>query len=473
MNFGLISLFVTVLISISYASQNSSCSVASCVNSGNGDLSTMILCSGCMEKVYANQNAASIFREIQREVHDGDNFAPKRFADLNADVLSLIFDSLKIMDLVHLVQGYPSRKLSAAARDYYWSKYNYYEVDIDERNIYSAAKRKPKSIPVGEKGPLLIRIFGGVMRRVKIVWPSVVLIQYINRYCSDSLVELKMHLYKEEPLPFFKKPFSQLEYLMIDSSTLETNLEVAHIFPKLRRLSLQSYSNGDIYYRTSTFPHLEDINLSTGYTRNLHSVYELLLKNPQIRKIKIYSLCQDSYNIISEYAPNLEHLSLYMFSLKNDVRLDQVKHLKCLNGWTIGTIEKASFPALSTLEISSRLAKELTRSHSEFVSNHRNVTNLIVHKIETKNKVVRLTSELQKLVEITLKCGEHSRDIDGTISELIETNAQLGKMTVSSCNMEGEQVNRFRDRFGDDWNIAVNYDEGNNKIVDLLFEKKN
>lgn len=127
----LILLFITTVFGANRTSTDpsstrfTSCSVAECVNSGNVNLSTAIICNGCTARIFSNNDKAIKFYEFQEKLlnDDDDNFGGKKLVDLNVDVLSLIFDELDILDILNLVKAFPGKALPPVANTTFWRRY--------------------------------------------------------------------------------------------------------------------------------------------------------------------------------------------------------------------------------------------------------------------------------------------------------------------------------------------------------------
>lgn len=64
---------------------NEVCPVAECINSGNSsDISSLMLCNGCMTNILSNNDARELFSVVQRKVRSNGR---TKITDCNEDVL--------------------------------------------------------------------------------------------------------------------------------------------------------------------------------------------------------------------------------------------------------------------------------------------------------------------------------------------------------------------------------------------------
>lgn len=182
MNFNIL-LLVTAIFCSSFmetASSPQNCSVPECLNNKNGDLSTAILCNDCVNKIFADPDATSLFNKVQQKINYN---GPKRLSDLNADVLCIIFDQLDILQIFKLIKAYPAEILSAVAKNVFLRRYKDYEMNIwdlkdhDIKGEFKGIDIHEKRIRIGyEMNYGILRYFGDAMRYVSFSTLSIVYI---------------------------------------------------------------------------------------------------------------------------------------------------------------------------------------------------------------------------------------------------------------------------------------------------------
>lgn len=217
MKLSLIAFFVALFCN-SCMSKNISyniCSVAECINNGNDNLTSVVLCNECMKNVLSNSVAAHQFHGVQRELVIRHHYHRIKLADLNADVLFLIFDQLEIGDLLNLLTVYPDGMFSAIANDIYRRKYKDYDLFINNYTTLDTTgvginKYSNNSIVVGEKAPLFLFFFGGLVQNLNIVSAPNYNIQYVNKYAEDSSTK-----FDKFDLKYINRCLPSLEHLSI------------------------------------------------------------------------------------------------------------------------------------------------------------------------------------------------------------------------------------------------------------------
>lgn len=447
-----------------------SCSVAECVNSGNRVVSTAILCNSCMAKILSNPDAADIFlREVQQIVIDGHNFNQKKLADLNADVLMLIFDGLEVLDMMNLIDVYPARQLLAIANDSFWRRYKNYQVLNDQRfgpkgiEIYSGC------ISTSKLTETFLRLFGGGIKNLKIQYPSTIAIQYINKYARNSLTKLSISFLKENQFDYFNKPYNNIEELYFhnefNAEIKAGNLTFCQLFPKLQKLSMLLNSDIETSVIDCEFPYLKHFDVYERNMKSKESIFTMITKNPQIQSIGMETLSQEFYNIINKYVQNLENLTVSNINTDGGACFEHVKHLKVHP--YCDKIDKLSLPQLKSLEIG--FIDKNPAPWAEFIKKHQYVSHLKV--IGAKGygihySLTELMNQLPNLVEITLFKSENAIR-DETISNIIDSS-KIEKIILITSYVSEKHLNRLRKKYENTWNIVEN-----NSTDTLSFEKMN
>lgn len=253
-----------------------------------------------MQKVLSNNDiAALVFREIQRDVIDG----PTKLADLNADVLFLIFDHfLDIGDLLNLLQIYPDKMISSIANDVYWKKYNDHEVHVtgsfslDDIQL----EQHPKRIVVGQKSPLLLMLFGNLINNLVIHCPSSVAIQYVNRNGCNSFAKFN--------LKFINRLSPNLEHMTLYS--FDIGKDSVH-FKNVKRLRWERVTSSSIW--KLSFSKLESLKIGEYRRHESHVWAEFFQRNTNLSRLHITMLDKMGYLSLVELTgklPNLTKLTI-------------------------------------------------------------------------------------------------------------------------------------------------------------------
>lgn len=459
-------------------SHNKLCSVAECVNNGNTNISTAILCNGCMANILTRTDAASIFHEAQSKIkslNENTVFRTK-LAELNGDVLYLILDQLEFDDMLNLLKGYPAKKLFAVANDIYWTRYRDYvvkiglvgRVDIDDTS---------KRITVGKWGVKFIRYFGRVIQHLEIEHSSTLLIQNTNKYASDSLTKLKITYIREDPFQLFKKPFTKLKAFELDviaPINQPGHLPLNQIFPKLQRLTLASYYSIDKSFITCALPNLVHLKFIVDKMKNIENLYGMFRENPQIRSFAIDHLSQDFCNLINEHVENLENLTVSHIEVEKDTHFEYVKNLIVYS--FPEKISNLTLPHLQSLEINDKVPN----TWEEFAKNHQHLTHLKIYHGPYDSwigyrELMNIINVFPNLIEIILERSNREID-DESIEAILTRNETFKKLNILSCRMTETGMNNLKVKFENDWNIDIDNFEhffDSTILVDLSFERKN
>lgn len=447
-------------------SPNNGCAIAECVNGGNSNISSVILCNNCLAKTLSNRDTALRFNESQQQLksNEMDNYGRKRLDDLNVDVLSLIFDELTIVDMMNLCHAYPIRILSTVAKYSFWRRYKDYTVQMknyapnDGNHI--TLDNDLKCIQVGrKKSAKVFRIFGNVIHQLEISYPSIIIVQFMNRYMRHTLVRLHLNSIDENAVSHFTKPFTAVEELELSfgyTYQSKEHLKCNQVFYNIRQLTL--HSNVDYNFIDCALPFLEHLQSHTIYTSDEMKFEKFLSKNAQLRSIETKYLSGNVCNAINRYVPNLESLTLSSAAVTNETRFECVKHLKIHNSNSIVFHEMRNllFPCLESLQII--YAHEIFNVSGEFIRKHKTISHLKVldFKRNGHQQFVQLLVELPNLREITLQLYYGDINIE-SISEIVGGHQQLQKLHLTE--LSSWAIKSLRKRCAndfDDWNITEN-----------------
>lgn len=529
MNLSLILLLVTTLLCSSCMSSNPShrnCSVAECINSGNDDKSTTGLCKNCIKLFLTDPDALLLFQKFQQNFESNYNFDRKKFVNLNADVLGLIFDKLTSQELLNFIKAYPDKTFSSVAKHSFKRRFKDYVMYIDEYENSKGCSFNDAYkgiITPYAKSAKMLRIIGDVIQNLDIKCPSLsekikvqesrtsayylknhrlphlqwmhaVTMQNINEYTRHTLKTLKVKNAAINTLSYFTKPFYEVEDLLIeyniDGLVENGNLTFNQMFPKLRRFELIINKNDDDFSRdilnfkfiSCEFPRLESFRFfdSYDYRQNYDLVVKFLEKNPQIRSFDVSYLTPKLCDAISDHLPNLQSLTMNVKYLQrmNDTTIEHVKHLE-MKQRQFDFINKLLFPRLESLKIA--YTKEPHADLIEFYRKHGNINRLeLLHFYESENENennLKQLNELQNLTEITLGFADPYRSNpinQETLSKLIATHQKLEKINLLKMPLKEAGLSFLQlDQFKNDWNIIESYYKSDiSNFVNLIFEKK-
>lgn len=166
--------------------------------------------------------------------------------------------------------------------------------------------------------------------------------KWLERYCSESLIELIISNFTSNPLSGITNIFSNVKTVLFDGVSATINglnfnkgLKLNEIFPAVRRMSL-IIQNGQYPYFCVEFHHLEHVAIEYRYsvsqvqravdTMNMNNFF---LKNPQITNLH-FSYASLSYvKKLTNMLPNLHTLALVLvphnFNFNDDICFGKVR----------------------------------------------------------------------------------------------------------------------------------------------------
>lgn len=482
------------------ANESLNCSAAECINNGNDDSLSQILCNTCLPKILSNRNVAvSLMRQIQRKIIYGD--IRTIFTDLGVDVLYLILDELEFLDALNLLRAYqycPDMGLSAAADAIFRKKYKDYEVhiNVDKKSDF-AIDANTKSINAYDYKICknLLRHFGRVIQHLTIHNPPIygkpnlnsIFMKYLNKYAVKSLTHLDLDYIEADAFTHFKNPFNELEDLSFNvcEDVMKTGNLSIQLFPKLRRLSVRLSRNLDCKFMFYEFPQLEQLNFFVTIRDWKHeNKFETILQKAlKIQNLKLWYISQHLCNIINKCLPKLENLTVGFIESVNDTSFMHVKYLE-VRGRQENPVDGIIFPRLEYITV--KHTGHIIQIWSEFFRKHRFVKHLTIVDIDINTINVeleyhqrdfhQLVMELPNLTEITFEYSNEAVTLsaDEVIEKTIRKNEKLKKFNLVAFRLKETELNALREKYENDWNMIINakYEHNRRNVVDFSFEKK-
>lgn len=285
-----------------------------------------------MKRKYQHEDCPSHEKEFKLSDYKK---ATKKFDDLCEDVIEVVLSKLELVDLVNISDT--NIHLQNIARSIFHRKYGNHLICIEAlEHAYptdNAWYRKCKikqfiRISDAKVWFKLIRNFGESIKYVLIksyygtFWDDgnipifyKHLIEYILKYCSDSLELLELQDYPFLPL---NTPLKKLnEFIGITAVSFE---EIKYM-PNLRTLRLQIIPKT---LENQFFPNLIEFTAILDSSEDVYSFISAIHMNRQIKKLFLF-LDSDGYNdiifsSINEHLPELKALKICTnYKLRNDV----------------------------------------------------------------------------------------------------------------------------------------------------------
>lgn len=254
---------------------------------------------------------------------------------------------------------------------------------------------------------------------------------YINEYCSETLIEFKGKYIKEGAFDNMTKPFTKVEQVAFDGvwENIDSNtLALDELFPQLRVLNF-TYPEGYILNRI--FPKLEEFNADVSPSPAL---IKFLEKNSKIRKLSLTSTTVDVLRAVNKM-PKLEKLSFHLPSDMESYQDDPVLHFGRIKDVSITAnhdhhieMGNITFKQLKKLQLSVR--GELNDVWIDFIGKNKQLETLTITAGNLNNSTLStLASKLNKIIEADLWC-DNTTDTEGIV-KFLESNPKINTLTLN------------------------------------------
>lgn len=400
-----------------------------------------------------------------------DNRIKIKFTDLNNDVLTLIFERLKVKDLLNVSEAIPRHSpISADVLLRRKVKVTNSHVNFEIFAPILAEKPFKETFKIRDFELLLKTLmhFGGVIHRVAIQYDHIsnttaaaISTKYVNKYTGRSLTQLRLDALHTNILQLFTVPFEAVESLHLGIETpvnRHETLALNEIFPHLKSLNLTLRTKVDISLIECEFPQLEHLKLymSKIAAEQKNQIFGLMEKNSHIKGIEIefYPGTSERFDLerMNQLLPNLEHLTLHQFDIGNDaIHFAHVRRLR----WervTTDSIQLLSFSHLESLKINEYYQEDF-HEWEAFLGKNGNLSRLHVTTVDETSceHLVELTGKLQKLTKLTIiQFGKI--DVDA-IGRIMHAREKLNEFVIWTNSFIKYQAKSLREQFGSEWHI--------------------
>lgn len=284
--------------------------------------------------------------------------------------------------------------------------------------------------------------------------------KYVDRYCSESLVELKMTVwYGKTPL-ITRHPFQNLKELVLINRSVDgqTSLPTNLSFPALESLHLEVFKFA-VTDSNNLFPNLVELSAYVNDKSTEDAINNLIDMNPHIRKLELTRTSSEFLQKVSEKL-QLESLNIGVMDSSNDrIRIENLKEFTTPRHSC--NFMNYDFPNLKILNVfhEAMPVNKLT----EFLDKHRNLTGFnVIHRTMFDDEFVSITSLLPELIDVSVIDTTRSPMNTNSIVTFIENHVKLMKFYVNECDQNDKPF--LRKQLGSDWKIE-DYENG------LLFER--
>lgn len=402
----------------------------------------------------------------------------------------MIFENLDLPDLIYKAEV--SKKLSHVFADVFRRKYlknrtlrlnNPFlscgvDYPMDKYSIYI----NDDEFSITDYAPALkvLKHFGHVIKKLAFQcntllesrFPAMIeIIQHVNTYCSDSLIELKILTHVDIFFPTIFKPFPSVESVSIrgDCKSYDSpTLRMEQIFPAIRNLRI-GFDKVDGNAIDRRFVNLENLHAfiwSGGDGIRKEHVEAMVRKNPQIKRIGLEYGPRSLLKFINQHLPNLDEL--YIESCSNDsedvspIVFENVEIFTVISWDSERVPENIHFPNLVEFNANSfaghsekwiDIVHNTTRDSSKF-KKLKVWKDGYDKKHLSNGQLDKLAERELNLDEIRIKLGQDVTD--DTILKFVAINQNTKIIHLSRDNPENSFQNVIRiiwENFGDEWKI--------------------
>lgn len=410
--------------------------------------------------------------EQSKKMRPGTPIETTKICDLDDDCLEYIFKDLGLGDLLNVVH---SSKCFKRAADLVFK--NKYQKSCLSLNRIRNPDDKP--IEILSQNHIcvydalinfrLLRCFGHLISDLAIHYDDSHLIkldQYVNKYCADSLNEIKLLNAKKEAMGHLTKPFTKVEKVFIICGQLDSDsIDFNTTFPEMRHLSICSYSHFDKH-----FPKLESLSISepayecSDILYRRRNVIEILRLNPQLGSLVLLDseiLDKVFIRSISEHVPSVQYLEINYNTLRyynvNVIHFRNVQHLTLHTDHGFLLKCPLTFDQLKTLTILTANQFFIDSNFMELIYRHRStLTKLCIkainHMCDPFKDLNRdeLQAAMEQLVEVDLnKCYLTMNEIINFLSICKMLKKLRFKLHSSSNSVD------LLKRISSEWRLSV------------------
>lgn len=426
------------------------------------------------------------------ETENDDQRNKTKFIDLNVDCLLHIFKYLDFNSLLNTAEV--SEELSFFAAEVFKRKTSkievlllsndYFAEDSNDESfhedilskalgVFGFRQKRPKteiafndSIKIFDFEMSLntLKHFGRVIEKLSVQFnylkstDTIMISEFINKYCSESLVHLHFEDCTCNCLQSMKEPFENVENLAFTlrlENLGNTTLSMNELFPKVRRLSFNSIMVISGTYIDCHLPYLERLDIHTvgasiGDVAVIQKKFgKLLQKNPQIRHIELFNVVPYFLKLSSEVLPNLENITLRSYRFTNDIiQFEKVRKLTVKSGYA--TPRNATFPNLQELWIQCYSVH--CKGWIQFLEQHNNISQLHIEQSQINDEIfIKFIKNLKNIVQMSISLLKGTFISAQNIIKFIQEHEYLMEFSITFCKL-GDQ-NILRHELQDDWII--------------------
>lgn len=314
--------------------------------------------------------------------------------------------------------------------------------------------------------------FGHLIKKIKIeLWSltrrkqSELVGHLVNKYSIESLFDIKLARSPDIFLERITKPLINVKNLTFDALcylrvTSNDNVCFSKLFPAVNRLKLNSLIDDDIAYFDYYMPELKYISMKRS-SHDCSSLPGVIMKNPQIQSIDLYSPEPEFLRNLSIFLPQLKSLKLTRFQLSNgSIQFGNVTTL-IINAGFFTTPANLHFPQIQSVHID--YSSHHFADYHKFFNGHNQLSQLHLTIYKLDDSFQQLTANLTNLVKVIIKL-ELNGYVDHNLKSSIFVDFLRCHEKVKQFIVVGLPLHcgtELQKQLKEEWDARINSDEIN------------
>lgn len=258
--------------------------------------------------------------------------------------------------------------------------------------------------------------------------------EYINLYCSESLMDLHIHVRYSDIFWEYKKPFENVVHLKFDGiykNYSNSDFTFGEIFPSLNHLDLGQASIAGLLDE-QTVPQMKELSIFCFDDWKRQYIERFLKNNPQIKCLNLVYVRPELLKFVADEFPSLEKLTLKQYNSRDDddstdLHFEHVRSFSVSGNFVTLMPSNIIFANLEEFEL--RSLKWPKDNVFDLIAKHKEtLKNLKLLVFLQNSDILHLANVYLNVIEMDIKC-ERGVDIK-TVIKLIENSFQLKKLNI-------------------------------------------
>lgn len=280
----------------------------------------------------------------------------------------------------------------------------------------------------------------------------------INRYSSESLIDVTFGYNAEKLIDYIKKPLLNVKKLSFEGNDMhfkQPAVALTELFPFVSHLNLYELPDDGLGYIVHHMPYLKHVSITRTHHGCEKSPFsDFIFRNPQIKSIRLNCYDPKIVQMVSIRLPQLKTLELPQFT-GLQYGSAEFKHVTTLSLGFLASPNKLHFPRLRTLHIDyNDLHFDEYRT---FLNEHTHLDELNLEFIDGMNslKFQQIIGNLENLVELTLKKGSSRYEVisSDSIAKILRSHDKMMRFNLMGFG-ESFEI-ELQEKVKNDWNIRI------------------